>query len=1512
VCRGVLEELDAAIVLSLEEAEQLSTGPEEIGGEEAISSAALSENGNRPVMTPDTELEISMIVGSKAPMSFGQTRIWFPYEYLENKTAYNCTTTYQLRGPLDVHRLEEALKTVIRRNSSFCTFFFTDPKTGDPYQEVQETSSFQLRKVPSGLLAESSMQIEEEKRLVAQHVYDLGRGDTFIATLLRHTDDPPGVHTIIFGYHHIIMDGVSWQLFLQDLDRCYSTDYSQNNRRLPPVSQYVDFTLVQREAVDSHISMDHRKFWKEELVDPPAPLPILPFAKSSTRKSLTRYDNIEIMVDLEKDLVSKIKKCSTAARVTTFHFYLSVLQVLLHRFLQVDDFVIGIVDAGRGNKAFLDTIGFLIDLLPLRFNLAGKNGDAVFSELLKSTRSKAYSAMGHSGVPFDVILQDVNPPTSTVSPPLFQVVMNYRLGVLGQKTIGDVNLDWSTYEDAKHPFDFILTVDENDGGAFLTLSMQEYMFDRAGGDLFLSTYIHFLNTFANESSLKIKDCALFNNQDLETAIALGKGPVNETSLVDNTLSLLIDKFVASQPDAIAIKEGISSRSITYQQMADRVNEIANALLDEGVSVGTHVAMLVNPVADAICAILAIMRIGAVYIPLDVRNSTERLTAIVAQSRAVFIIFHDGTCDQFSAILSQIPDPLSLRSVNISSAAVKNASSVANRSTANSPAFIMFTSGSTGQPKGVILKHSNFLIHVAAASKEMNLRSGREVILQQSAFGYDASLAQIFYALANGGCLVMTSNRSDMADIAALMQKEKVTFMLATPSEYSVLFQYGWEILETCTDWRVVMCGGEAFPSNLKQSFHNLNLPELNVWNAYGPSEISVASSFGAVPYDANALLQDSAAKVPIGRAIANYAVYILDPESVQPLPVGWTGEICVGGPAVSAGYLYNEGLTRSRFIPDNISHISADGWTTLYRTGDQGRMLPNGSIAYLGRITGNSQIKLRGIRIELEDVSSSILQTSAGVISNAVVCTWGEGQEQLLVGFVVFSLHQIPEDLEGYLRGLISSLPLPSYMRPAVLVPMESLPRNASGKLDRRALQNISLPEILNHGDDDDITLTDTETKLKQIWMDIVALSKIKIQIRKNSDFFSVGGNSLLLLRLQREIRHSFKKEIPLSELFRNSNLGTLAQRIDNNNIDVDSLQIDWDAEIVSSPNLSKFISHPTTRGGGPLEIILTGSTGFLGNCILKQLSAHPEVSRIHSIAVRPKGQGTARRSKIQQASDKVITYTGDLSLLSLGLSEADQNTVFANASAIIHCGADVSFMQTYTSLRNANVQSTQELIRMSLARRRYIPFHFVSTAGVVHLSGEDSYNETSVAMHRPPTDGSDGYVASKWASEVFLEACNRDFGIPVSIHRPSSIVGPDAPSMDIMNNILRFSKLMKILPQVTGWVGFMDLIDVESVAANIINTVVDVYHRHTSTVQYFHESGQTVVPVESVKEYLEKEEGGVSFQTQELGRWIESARKHGMDQLVAEFLTTMHASGQGPSMPLLITSRIYDNASQS
>ena len=637
--------------------------------------------------------------------------------------------------------------------------------------------------------------------------------------------------------------------------------------------------------------------------------------------------------------------------------------------------------------------------------------------------------------------------------------------------------------------------------------------------------------------------------------------------------------------------------------------------------------------------------------------------------------------------------------------------------------------------------------------------------------------------------------------------------------------------------------------------------------------------------------------MPIGPAIPNYAVYILN-QSSQPVPLGWVGEICVGGPAIASGYLANDDLTSTKFIPDNISKFEdRDGWNTLYRTGDKGMMLADGSIVFLGRMDGDSQIKLRGIRIELDDISSSILKSSDGILANAAVVAKGE-DDQFLVAYITFAPDKVPKDPSSYLRQLLSSLPLPVYMRPAVAIPMDRLPSGAGGKLDMKALKALPLPDI---SEPEDTELTEIEAQLKIIWEDVLSGMGARFQIRKQSDFFAVGGNSLLLLKLQAEIRKRFNTDVSLPELFRSSSLESLASRIENGGSS--SVQaLDWQMETALSADLLELDPESLLKKvhSGPIQVVLTGSTGFLGRAILRQLVGHDGISQIHCVAVRQNGSSVPRAHAVE--SEKIVSHAGDLSLPLLGMSEEEARQVFDNSDAIIHNGADVSFMQTFQSLRKANVESTRELVKLAIHRQT--PIHFVSTAGVAHLSGLDSLDEVSMATYPPPVDGSDGYVASKWASERYLEKVNEQLGLPVWIYRPSSIIGEGAPSMDVMHNTLKYSRAMKAVPDLTGWKGYFDFIAVDTVATEIVSEVLSHKQPVAGTApEYIHESGEVVVPVHEIKTYLEQEEGG-AFAVLEMRDWTEAARRLGLDELVAAFLDMVRDAGHAPSMPLLSTRR--------
>lgn len=781
------------------------------GGMATIDAGELDKSPTTLDALVDAKLDATKFYEQIEDMSYNQTRIYFPSLLLEDKTAYNCTTSYTLRGPLDVSVFEKALHQIVQRHEIFRTSFYTDPSNGEPMQIISTSSPFKLTKVS---FANQEEDIRQETSKIATHIYDLEAGDVFIATLLQHDVN---LHTIVFGYHHIIMDGVSWQIFLQDLDKLYSSPVE-----LPAPIQFTSFSKEQRTSVETRIGLQKREYWKSEFKDPPGPLPPLPFAKVTARKPLARYEIKDFFVRLDNTLVTSIKKSSIGAKSTTFHFYLSVLQVFFHRSLDVNNLCIGITDANRTNVSFLRTVGFLLDSLPLRFQIRNEES---FLDRLQNTRDKTYSALSNSGIPLDTILQDLKIASSSDTLPLFQVLVNYRMGALGQKTVGDVKLDYLAYEDAKHPFDFILTIDEDEGAAGLSLSMQEYMYDQLGGDLFLETYVHLLEAFANNTALGINECEFFDPKQKISAITLGTGPTSCLEWPEETLSTRIDTMLLHYPNDVAIKEHFGV-SMTYEQMSERSNAIATQLLAMGVEKGARIGLFCEPCADAVCALLAIMRLGAIYVPLDVRNSIERLGVIVAESETILIIHHSSTRNRIDGLTSS-----NFQALDLSVLGTTGGRTIPNQSHGSDPAFIIFTSGSTGKPKGIILTHTNFLKHVMAATQTMAL--GKERVLQQSAFGYDASLAQMFYALANGGSIVISSNKIEMTVLAELIREENITLTLCSPSEYTVLMQYDKANLVNCDAWRIAMCGGEAFPRHLKAGFRNLHLPGLKVFNAYG-------------------------------------------------------------------------------------------------------------------------------------------------------------------------------------------------------------------------------------------------------------------------------------------------------------------------------------------------------------------------------------------------------------------------------------------------------------------------------------------------------------------------------------------------------------------------------------------------------------------------------------------------------------------------------------------------------
>jgi acyl-coenzyme A synthetase/AMP-(fatty) acid ligase/thioester reductase-like protein len=813
-----------------------------------------------------------------------------------------------------------------------------------------------------------------------------------------------------------------------------------------------------------------------------------------------------------------------------------------------------------------------------------------------------------------------------------------------------------------------------------------------------------------------------------------------------------------------------------------------------------------------------------------------------------------------------------------------------------PAFLLYTSGSSGTPKGMWLRQAGFINYLASKSARLSLR--REVVLQQSSLSFDMSIAQIFNALANGGTVVMApqSARGDPVELSRLMLKEKVSFTLATPSEYLMLIRYGQEHLIQYSAWRNACSGGESVTQQLKRAFCTLDQNTPTVTDCYGPTEISAATCFETVSF-AIADPREPPNQPAVGKAIPNTSIYILD-DSGKPVPTGFPGEIAVGGVGVARGYLQGEEPKRTRkFIHNTFApeDYTKNGWTTMYKTGDKGFLSDDGSLVFLGRLEGDRQVKLRGLRIDLDDIARNLLQAGGDLITDAAVSV--REDPQILVAHVIPVPGKNPSDTE--LMQLSTKLALPQYMRPAIVCALDRLPMSTNGKVDWKAIDSLDVSKpTMTDPQLDQFSLTEGEIRL--IFDNVLrGIGRGACpSIAPDSDFFALGGNSHLLVRLQGAIKEAMNVHVTLRELYQNTTVRAVAAMVLKQKKEQPAEEpIDWDRETDVPADLvtALGVAHPerdVLPKAHNVEVLLTGSTSFLGSVILETLVRSPTVSRVHCVAIPPEDRGRVPES------EKVVAYSGSLYHATLGVSKTECDALEACVDIIVHAGASGHCLNGFSSLRVPNLHSTQFLARLAVAASRAgrgpIPLHFVSSNRVTLLSGKTAATPTSMAAYRPSPDGSEGFTAAKWASERFLEklmAAREPFSqLQFTIHRPCAVVGETAPSEDALNALVRYSRLMGAVPKFGANVeGFFDFKDVHAVASDVVAEVLgkaadaSVGDTH-SALRYKHHSSGLKVPVQRARAHMESRDG-VPFDELRMDDWLVRARQLGLDALIVSYL---------------------------
>lgn len=870
------------------------------------------------------------------------------------------------------------------------------------------------------------------------------------------------------------------------------------------------------------------------------------------------------------------------------------------------------------------------------------------------------------------------------------------------------------------------------------------------------------------------------------------GPNLQSSWPGGTLPHQIDQVVQNRGKDIALKDGHGT-VLTYEAMADRIQVIAEGLKQANVGPGSRVLVYEDATADWPCSMLAIMRMGALYVPLDLRNPLPRLADVASSCHPDAILVDDTTATtvlQINVTQAEI--------VNVSELPSYTSASIPILAQPDSPAAILFTSGSTGKPKGIIVKHSGLRNEIEGYTTQWGLDREPQKVLQQSAFTFNHSSDQIYTGLVNGGSvyIVPWSKRGDPIEITKIIAEEHVTYTKATPAEYLMWLDYGHSHLTNASEWRFAFGGGESLTVTLLKKLAALNLPHLRFFNSYGPTEISISSTKMEIKYRE----KQPEGRIPCGYSLPNYTAYILD-EQRNPVPIGVPGNLWIGGAGVSLGYTNDEELNDASFATDPYAtpYYVEQGWTRMYHTGDIAHLRPDGAMVFHHRVAGDSQVKIRGLRIELGDIESNIVKAAKGILSDAAVTLREEHSETpFLVSHVVFSPQHTIQNQEAYLQSLLSGLEVPQYMIPSRAVPLERLPLNNHSKVDRSVLKTLPLPQSKQEQTSGDVEdFTETMTQLKRLWEDVLGARKLGLKLTPSTNFFSVGGNSLLIVRLQSRVRSLFHVTVRLVDLLGASTLAEMAKLIEDSTT-IDS--IDWEKELVLSDTLSVV---ETVSRKNPLKktgrvILVTGAGGFLGKHILAKLVQEGSVSKIHCIALRDKPTGTRRTLAV--SSPKIITHAGDLSEPRMGLSEADFLALASDVDVILHMGAVRSFWDNYHSLRLSNVTPTKALIQMAAAR--HIPIHYVSTAGV--LPGDVKIGAglaaQSVSQHPPPPSGANGYIASRWASEQLLERANSALGVPTTIHRFVPAAGPSAEATEkAVHDLLGFADQMSVMPTFSG-----------------------------------------------------------------------------------------------------------------
>ena len=1094
--------------------------------------AAARSNDSRPsIPRRTTDVDI--------PLSFAQERLWFLDQLEPGSAVYNVCQAVRMEGSLNVSALERALNEIVRRHEVLRTNFVA--ADGRPVQMIAPERSLALNIVDLSEWRDGTGVEELQRRLKeeSRRPFDLTQ-DLLVRALLVRTS--PLEHTLMLTLHHIISDGWSIGILFRELANLYTSFTQDQSPALPELPiQYADYVFWERETMQGPTLERLLAYWRKQLH---GPLPVLELPVDHPRSIAPMSRGAAQAVQLSRALTQALKALGQHEGATLFMTLLAAFQVLLHRWTGQEDIVVGSVVAGRRKVELEKLIGFFVNTLVFRGDLTG---EPTFRQLLVRTREMAVGGLAHQDLPFERLVNELRPDRSLSRNPLFQVMFVLQNAPMAPTNLPQLRLQPIEVDTGTSKFDLTLSMMETADGLRAAMEYNADLFEPGTVARILGCFQTLLESIVENPDQPIARLALLKPAERHQLLSEWNQTATDFPR-KQTIAQLFEEQVARAPHSVAVNFG--NQRLTYLQLDSQANQLARWLRRAGVGPDTLVGLCVERSLELIVALVAILKAGGTYVSLDPTYPPERLTFMLRDIAAPVLLTQQRLRTRVEAFAAEAaaegndgaaarrPIVLCLDS-EWARVAGESDDAPPCEITPDHVAYVSYTSGSTGQPKGVCVSHRGVVRLVK--NTDFARFGPDEVFLQFAPIAFDASTFEIWGALLNGGRLVVyPPGPSSLADLGDFIERNGISTLWLTAGLFHQMVE---EQLDRLQNVRQLLAGGDVLsPAHVARALERL--PRTQLINGYGPTENTTFTCCHRITVPPL-----PGRSVPIGRPIANTQVYILD-HQLQPVPAGVPGELYAAGDGLALGYLNRPELTQEKFVPNPFVQANPRGGVAstpnsepqtpnraapqaprMYRTGDRARWLPDGSIEFLGRI--DRQVKVRGFRVEPAEIES-VLETHPTVKECAVIVREDSTGEKRLVAYIVPAKHPAPPT-DTWRVHLAEKLP--DYLVPSAFFPLDTLPLTTNGKLDVAALPVIdgARPDLQGQyiAPRDDV-----ERQLAAIWENVLNVHPIGV----HDQFFALGGHSLLAVRMVAQLEKTFGKKLPVAAIFQHRTVEQLAK----------------------------------------------------------------------------------------------------------------------------------------------------------------------------------------------------------------------------------------------------------------------------------------------------------------------------------------------------------------------------------